>query len=99
MDRLIEWQGQYSVVAVVIVAALAGVLVHRIVRNLPWMALIVVIWGGLWIVAMPAGVDNATLVAGQKGLHARLDCARSLVGDLDYWNGHRSTAAANCSPR
>lgn len=99
MDRLIEWQGQYSVVAVVLAAALAGVLVHRIVRNLPWMALIVVIWGGLWVVAMPAGMDNASLVVKQHGLHARLDCARSLAGSLDYWNGHRDTAGANCGSK
>jgi hypothetical protein len=99
MHWLIDLQNQYSAAAVALAAALGGVFVWTLLRNLPHLTAIGLVWLGIWIVAMPAGMDAAELVVAQPSMKARLTCARSLSEHYEYWTGHRSLTGAKCEPR
>jgi hypothetical protein len=96
VDALLDLQSQYSAALVVLACALMGVLVWAFMRNLPQLTLIALVLGTVWIVAMPTGLDAAKLVWHQKSMGGRVDCAKSLVSELDYWTSKQQLDKADC---
>jgi hypothetical protein len=45
-----------------------------------------------FVLAMPAGMDNARLTWEQSGVDAKYTCVQELAGDIDYWTGASNTA-------
>lgn len=88
---------QYSAALMVLGAALVGVLAYHVLRRLPWLIVIGLVWGGLWIAIMPSGIEAAKLAVGQDTMRERARCAASLSSDLGYWNGQRNVVLADCS--
>lgn len=90
---LIDLLSRFGPAALAVAAAVAAIIALRTLKSAHWVVIAAVVWGAVYIVAMPHGLDAARIVWNQDTTQHKLDCGK-IVLRLDYVQGDKVADSA-----